>query len=83
MENTTVTEQTYARLKAIGWIISILGTALYLYGYFADGGTPVINWPLYLPEWAAAFVPTWEAELGFALSIVGSLPIYYVEFTKH
>ncbi len=75
-------DQPHRRLKTIGWVVSIIGTALYLYGYFAAGGTTFIDWPLYLPQWAAEFVPTWEAELGFTLSIIGSIPIYYVEFAK-
>ena len=80
MENSSEIPRMDGHLKTVGWIISIVGAALYCYGYFADGGPAIIEWPLYLPDWAVQFVPNWQAESGFALSIVGAIPIYYVEF---
>ena len=62
--------------------VTALGMGLWLYGYYADGGAPVIDWPLYLPDWAAAYVPNWVAELGFAISLIGMSQIYYAEFIK-
>ncbi len=82
MDENSATSQTHRQLKILGWVVSLVGTALYLYGYFSDGGAALINWPVYLPDWAVEFVPNWQAELGFALSIVGSIPLYYVEYKK-
>ncbi len=82
MEQLSAKPRPQAPIKIIGWIVAIVGMGLWLYGYFADGGTPVIDWPQYLPDWAAAFVPNWEAELGFALSLIGMLPICYVEIME-
>ncbi len=82
MEENPANSRLYGQLKVIGWIVSIIGTLLYIYGYFFDGGSTLFDWPRYLPDWAVEFVPNWEAELGFALSIVGSIPLYYVEYKK-
>lgn len=80
MEHRSAKPRPHAPIKIIGWIVSIVGMGLWLYGYYADGGAPVLDWPLYLPDWAAAFVPNWVAELGFALSLIGMIQIYYAEF---
>jgi len=79
MEESSTMPRVDRRLKAVGWVLSIIGAALYCYGYFAVGGAALINWPLYLPDWAIQFLPNWQAEAGFALSIIGAIPIYYVE----
>ncbi len=39
----------------IGWIIEFAGTALWLYGYFATGSPPVINWHATAPAWISEF----------------------------
>ena len=80
MENATDAPRTKGRIKTVGWIVSFIGMGLWLYGYFTEGGTPVIDWPLYVPEWVAEFVPNWEAELGLALSLIAMVPIYYIEY---
>ena len=82
MEETPATHRSHGRLKAIGWIISILGMGLWLYGYFTEGGAMLVDWPRYLPGWLADFVPNWQAELGFAISLVGMVPLYYVEIKE-
>lgn len=85
-DNSTNTQSADTRIHQIlvilGWVISIVGGGLYVYGYFADGGMTVVNWTSFMPEWASALVPTWQAELGLALSIVGAIPLFYVEYRK-
>mgnify|MGYP006919340014 CR=1 FL=1 len=71
--------QSQGHLKTIGWVLSIIGGAMYMYGYFADGGAALVDWPLYLPEWAVQFIPNWQAEAGLVVSVIGAVPLYYVE----
>jgi hypothetical protein len=60
-----------------GWIVTILGGALWVYGYYVTGNVPLIDWQASAPAWFSAFLPNLEAELGFALMIAGSIPIYW------
>lgn len=82
MGEISATQRSHGRLKTVGWIISILGMGFWLYGYFIGGGAMIIDWPQYVPEWAAEFVPNWQAEFGFALSFIGTVPLYYVEIKE-
>lgn len=80
MEYATENPRAKGWIKAAGWIIFLIGMGLWLYGYFTEGGAPAIDWPRYVPEWAAAFVPNWEAELGMVLSLIAMVPIYSIEY---
>lgn len=82
MELPSASPRPHRLIKPIGWIVSIIGMGLWLYGYFAEGGASVIDWPQYIPAWAADFVPNWQAELGFAISLIGMIPLYYVEYLE-
>jgi hypothetical protein len=62
---------------AIGWIISLSGTGLWLYGYFATGYPSLIDWHAKTPGWIADFLPNIESEVGMTLAIVGMVPIYW------
>lgn len=59
-----------SKVNIIGWIISLGGTALWLYGYVATGNSSVIDWHTYTPGWVAEFLPNMEAEIGMALVFV-------------
>ena len=82
MSENSATYLRNDRLKMLGWVVSIVGAALYVYGYFATGTTSMVNWSLYIPEWSVEFVPNLEAEIGLALSILGAIPLYYAEFAR-
>jgi len=69
-------------LAILGWVFSIVGGGFYVYGYFSSGGATVVDWPTLMPEWASAFIPTWQAELGLVLSIIGAVPLFYAEYRK-
>jgi len=58
-------------------IISSLGTALWVYGYFVTGHPSLINWHDITPRWFADWLPNIEAEIGLALVLVGMIPIYW------
>jgi hypothetical protein len=61
----------------VGWSISFAGMALWLYGYFATGNPPVINWHTNTPWWVADYLPNLESEIGMALMFAGMVPIYW------
>jgi hypothetical protein len=60
----------------LGWILSGVGTALWLYGYFEPGFPPIINWTVISP-WLAPWLPNLQAEIGMAMSLGALIPIYW------
>jgi hypothetical protein len=66
-----------SKSKFAGWVISALGTAVWLYGYFVTGKPTLIDWPAFAPWWIADFMPNLESETGVALMIVGMVVIYW------
>ena len=68
--------ETFAkRLKLMGWVISLTGTALYLFGYFYEDGMSIVSWPGFLAD----YLPNWQAEAGFVISILGCIPLFMAE----
>jgi hypothetical protein len=61
----------------VGWAIELIGTALWIYGYFVTGHPSLINWHDITPRWFAEWLPNIEAEIGLALVLVGMVPIYW------
>jgi hypothetical protein len=61
----------------VGWAIELIGTALWVYGYFVTGHPSLINWQDITPRWFADWLPNIEAEIGLALVLVGMIPIYW------
>jgi hypothetical protein len=68
--------------EKLGWGLSIVGTALWAYGYFAGGLPALVDWPALVPEWIAEFLPNMQAEIGFALMILGSVPVYWAMWAQ-
>ena len=64
-------------IAIIGWIVSLAGTALWLYGYFANGNRSLIDWHAHTPWWVADILPNVESEIGMVLAFAGMLPIYW------
>jgi hypothetical protein len=62
---------------AIGWIIELAGTALWLYGYFTTGNPSLIAWQASTPWWIADCLPNIEYEIGMVLVFVGMFPLYW------
>lgn len=69
--------QRFFTTELIGWLVSLPGAAIWLYGYFAEGTAPFVDWRALFPEWFAEFLPNFESEVGFALMILGSVLIYW------
>jgi len=61
----------------VGWAIQLIGTALWIYGYFVTGHPSLINWQEITPRWFAEWLPNIESEIGLALVLVGMIPMYW------
>ena len=61
-------------LYIAGWGINIAGFLLWLYGYFTTGNPSLIDWPSISPEWASAFLPNLETEIGVLLMCLACVP---------
>ena len=66
-----------SKIVIIGWIISLAGTALWVYGYFATGSPSLIDWHANTPWWIADYLPNIESEIGMVLTFVGMVPVYW------
>jgi len=66
-----------SRTAIAGWVISLLGIALWTYGYFATGNPSLVNWSAITPSWISEFLPNIESEIGMALAFAGMVPIYW------
>ena len=60
-----------------GWIISVGGLGLWLYGYYSTGNPPLIDWQAHTPWWIADFLPNINSEIGMALMLVGTALTYW------
>ena len=60
----------------IGYIVLLLGMAVWLYGYFVPGNPPLIDWHAHTPWWIADFLPNIEAEIGMVLMLASAVPTY-------
>jgi len=63
--------------KIVGYLISIAGTILWIYGYFTTGNPSVIDWYAEAPEWIAKFLPNLQSEIGMGLTFVAMIPMYW------
>jgi hypothetical protein len=61
----------------VGWVIELVGTVFWIYGYFAIGHPSIINWHAGTPWWIADYLPNIESEIGMALVFAGMFPIYW------
>ena len=61
----------------IGWVISLAGTALWIFGYFVTGHPSIVNWHAVTPWWIADFLPNIESEIGMVVMFAGMVPIYW------
>ncbi len=61
----------------VGWILLIIGTILWLYGYFVTGHSPLIDWQAHTPWWIADYLPNIEFEIGMVLVWLSMVPMYW------
>jgi hypothetical protein len=70
-------EPRSGKLPIIGWTITLVGSALWLYGYFVTGHASLIAWQTNSPWWIADFLPNIESEIGMVLAFAGMVPMYW------
>jgi len=63
-------------LSLSGWTACVVGSLLWIYGYFVTGTKPLFDWASYTPIWVAKFIPNLEAEMGLLVMCVGSWPLF-------
>jgi hypothetical protein len=61
----------------VGWIVMLIGTALWVYGYFVTGHQTVVDWKSDTPGWIAEFLPNIESEIGMVLVFAAMVPMYW------
>jgi hypothetical protein len=66
-----------SRAKAFGWALSLIGSALWFYGYFWGGAPSLIDWERISPWWISEFLPNFPCEVGLALSCISLVPLYW------
>jgi protein-S-isoprenylcysteine O-methyltransferase Ste14 len=69
--------ESVSKVAIIGWIIELVGTAIWIYGYFATGNPSLIDWHANSPRWIAEFLLNIESEIGMVLVFAGMILIYW------
>ena len=69
----------YRCYSILGWALTLVGSVLWTYGYFEGDSYALLNWSTFAPHWLAEYLPNWQCESGLLLSLVGSVPVYYVQ----
>lgn len=60
-------------MRGLGMALSLIGLAIWAYGYFASGHPPFVNWQGW-PWWIADFMPNAESEVGMAVMLASMVP---------
>jgi hypothetical protein len=66
-----------SKAAILGSVLSLFGTAVWLYGYLATGTPPLINWRAHTPWWIANYLPNLQAEIGMAIMCIGAFVTYW------
>ena len=61
----------------LGWAMEAVGTAVWIYGYFASGHPSILDWHTFAPWWIADWLRNFESEIGMAFIFAGMIPIYW------
>jgi len=69
--------ETVSKPIVVGWVIELVGTVIWIYGYLTTGHPSIINWHANTPWWIADYLPNMESEIGMVLVFVGLVPIYW------
>jgi hypothetical protein len=63
-------------ITVIGWILYVLGAAVWVVGYYVSGHHSVLDWRSFSPTRIAMFLPNLECEIGLLLTILGTVGVY-------
>lgn len=61
----------------LGWVITLVGSVLWIYGYFVTGSPTLFDWKAHTPWWIADFLPNIQTEIGMILTYGGMVFIYW------
>ena len=61
----------------VGWAFTLIGAAMWVYGYYSVEAATFISWQEIAPSWFAEYLPNRAAEIGVTLMIVALLPMYW------
>jgi hypothetical protein len=65
----------------VGYIVWLIGMAIWLYGYFVPGNPPLFDWPTHMPWWVADFLPNIESEIGMVVMFLSVVPTYWSQIS--
>jgi hypothetical protein len=71
------TERSVKKSLIVGYIVLLVGMAIWLYGYFVHGNPSLIDWRAHTPWWIAEFLPNIESEIGMVLMLLSIVPTYW------
>ena len=63
----------------VGWLMELLGTVVWIAGYYTVGHPSLVDWHSRTPWWIAEWLPNLESEIGMVLVFVGLIPMYWPE----
>jgi hypothetical protein len=66
-----------SKRAVVGQIVSLIGGALWIFGYFTTGHRSLINWQAHTPSWIAEFLPNIESEIGMIFCLGGMIAMYW------
>jgi hypothetical protein len=69
--------QSMSTTVIVGWVIELVGCAVWIYGYFVTGHPPLFDWHSHTPWWIADYLPNIESEIGMVLAFAAMVPIYW------
>jgi hypothetical protein len=64
----------------VGYIVWLIGLAIWLYGYFVPGNPSLIDWRAHTPWWIADFLPNIVSEIGMVVMLLSMVPTYWPRF---
>jgi len=65
------------KIAISGWVLLLLGTVLWIYGYFVTGHPSWIDWHAHTPWWIADYMTNLESEIGMIVVCIGSVLTYW------
>jgi hypothetical protein len=66
-------------VTVVGAVLYSIGAAIWMVGFFVHGHHSLLNWQSFSPTWIAMFMQNFESELGFALTTIGTIAIYWAK----
>ena len=61
----------------VAQVVSLVGAAIWIFGYFVTGHRSLIAWQAYTPSWIAEFLPNIESEIGMVFCLGGMIAMYW------